>query len=145
MTGVGCILYALLWSGRLSTIPRCPSLLPSLLSPLPNLAPSIPSIYSDTLQTIACEQNLASCCCCDGRFQGDDDVFLSNTTLLCPIYVTGTKLCPEWSDADVLNYVLVTLKISGIVAFICTLYFFGAIIVAEILRQNLANYKSDYI
>jgi hypothetical protein len=41
--------------------------------------------------------------------------------------------------------VLVSIKISGIVSLVCTLYFFGAIAVGEVLRQNLKNYKSEYI
>ena len=53
--------------------------------------------------------------------------------------------CPEWNRLEIVNYVVVTLKISGIVALLSMIYFFGAVAVAEILRQHLKHYKSDYI
>jgi hypothetical protein len=56
-----------------------------------------------------------------------------------------TTRCPEWAPQEIVNYVVVTLKISGIISLLSMMYFFGAITVAEILRQHLKHYKSDYI
>eukprot|EP00602_Paraphysomonas_sp_CaronLab_P000778 CAMPEP_0185029802 /NCGR_PEP_ID=MMETSP1103-20130426/16350_1 /TAXON_ID=36769 /ORGANISM="Paraphysomonas bandaiensis, Strain Caron Lab Isolate" /LENGTH=325 /DNA_ID=CAMNT_0027564689 /DNA_START=366 /DNA_END=1343 /DNA_ORIENTATION=+ len=89
-------------------------------------------INRGTLQDIACFQELASCCCCDDFPVG------ANVT-------AGEYRCPEWSDTDIIGFVIITLKISGIISFLAMIYFFGAVTVAEILRQNLKHYKSDYI
>jgi hypothetical protein len=74
-------------------------------------------------------------------------MLLSLLLLLSTLTYQQSELarCPEWSNEDVSRYVLVTIKISGIVSLICTIYFFGAIAVGEVLRQNLKNYKSEYI
>jgi hypothetical protein len=77
---------------------------------------------------MACQMQLANCCCCDQKdIPGVGD------------------LCPEWTTADIFKQLGLTLNISGIVSFLCMFYIIGAIVVTEVMRQNLKNYKTDYI
>lgn len=107
-----------------------------------------------TLDDIACEQDLEGCCCCDM-------VSCIAVSVAIVVYIPGMvndnvvgwcvqaedleERCPEWSRREIVNYVVVTLKISGMISFLSMMYFFGAVAVAEILRQHLKHYKSDYI
>lgn len=53
--------------------------------------------------------------------------------------------CPEWQNDEVISFLTVSLKVAGVIAFLSTIYYLGAVVVSELLRRNLANYKSGYI
>lgn len=58
---------------------------------------------------------------------------------------SSSDRCPEWSKSDIISQLSVILKICGIVSFLCMLYIIGALVVSAVTRNNLKNYKSDYI
>lgn len=53
--------------------------------------------------------------------------------------------CPEWESAEVIAFVTISVKVAGVVSFLSMLFIIGGIIVSELYRQNLRNYKCDYI
>ena len=57
----------------------------------------------------------------------------------------GTNRCPTWSSSEIIQYLSVDLLMSGTTAILSTIYIFGAIFVAEVVRRNLRNYKCEYI
>jgi hypothetical protein len=77
-------------------------------------------------ENIACAFELTGCCCCDYDSAERDR-------------------CPEWSKTEIISQLSVIMKICGIVSFLCMLYIIGALIVSAVTRNNLKNYKSDYI
>ena len=93
----------------------------------------LPRTYQPTLSEaadIACDRNFIGCCCCQ-------DHSLRS--------VTTNERCPEWTVTEVVNLTVLDVKIAGVVAFLCLMYLFGALIVAGLLRENLKNYKSEFI
>ena len=76
---------------------------------------------------IACDKSLTGCCCCGSGFEDVEN------------------RCPEWEDYEIISILVLDLKISGITAFGCILYIIGAIIIAVLIRNALANYRSDYV
>lgn len=88
----------------------------------------LPQIFTPTVaQTndLACGKELSGCCCC-----GEPD---------------GANRCPEWSKSEVIQLLVLDLKISGIIAFASAVYLIGAFIVAFLVRRNLLNYKTEYV
>jgi len=88
----------------------------------------LPQIFTPTVaQTndLACGKELSGCCCCAST--------------------VDTERCPEWSKAEIIQLLVLDLKISGIIAFACAVYLIGAFIVAFLVRRNLLNYKTEYV
>ncbi len=82
-------------------------------------------------QEIACDRRLIGCCCCN------------NETLATTGYYQSR--CPQWSEQEVVSMTATDMKLAGLVAFLSFAYLLGALIVAGLLRQNLKNYKSEFV
>ncbi len=53
--------------------------------------------------------------------------------------------CPEWTTKEILDLLVLDLRISGIIAFVSAIYLLGALIVSFIVLRSLKYYKTDYI
>ena len=53
--------------------------------------------------------------------------------------------CPEWPQSEVINLLALDLKIAGFVAIVSVIYLLGALTVGLVVKNNLKDYKSDYI
>ena len=104
----------------------------------------IPSEHAS--DQIACDRNLVGCCCCDvpddglihsnyGPWGEDGDMVWRN-------YSFG---CPEWSTKEIVDMTAIDIKMAGLVAILSLIYLFSAIVVAWLLRENLKNYKTEYV
>jgi hypothetical protein len=71
---------------------------------------------------IACQKRLG-CCCCD---QENDR-------------------CPEWTQTEVTAILSLDLQVAGFVAVVSIIYLLGAFIIGFVVKNNLKDYKSDYI
>ena len=89
----------------------------------------IPS--SSEANLIACARDLVGCCCCH------------NQTLVSHGYYHST--CPEWREDEIVEMTATDIKMAGLVAFLSFAYLLGALIVAGLLRENLKNYKSEFV
>ena len=56
-----------------------------------------------------------------------------------------TDRCPEWTKFEIVTLMSVDLRLAGMVSTVSILYLMGALIVAFLVRNNLLNYKSDFI
>jgi hypothetical protein len=77
------------------------------------------------LDDIACINAFSGCCCCD--LGSDHD------------------RCPEWDADEIVTFMVIALKIFGMVAFISMIYYFGAVSVTDITRKSLKHYRSEFI
>jgi len=75
------------------------------------------------LDDIACINAFNGCCCCD----------------------QSTDQCPEWNADEIVTFMVINLKIFGMVAFISMIYYFGAVSVTDITRKSLKHYRSEFI
>lgn len=75
------------------------------------------------LDDIACINAFNGCCCCD----------------------QSTDQCPEWNADEIVTFMVINLKIFGMVAFISMIYYFGAVSVTDITRKSLKYYRSEFI
>ena len=95
---------------------------------------------------IACDRNLVGCCCCDvpddGLVHSNWGPWGENNAYIWRNYTYG---CPEWSTKEIVDMTAIDIKMAGLVAFLSLLYLIGALIVASLLRQNLKNYKTEYV
>lgn len=71
---------------------------------------------------IACQKDLG-CCCCD---QENDR-------------------CPEWTQKDVTALVSIDLQVAGFLAIVSIIYLFLAFNIGFVVKNNLKDYKTDYI
>jgi hypothetical protein len=53
--------------------------------------------------------------------------------------------CPEWPQSEVIDLLALDLKVAGFVAIVSVIYLLGALIVGFLVKNNLKDYKSDYI
>lgn len=53
--------------------------------------------------------------------------------------------CPEWPQNEVITLLSLDLKIAGFVAIVSVIYLLGALIVGLLVKNNLRDYKSDFI
>ena len=95
---------------------------------------------------IACDRNLVGCCCCDvpddGQVHSTSGPWGPNNEYIWRNYTYG---CPEWSTQEIVDMTAIDIKMAGLVAFLSLLYLIGALVVAGLLRENLKNYKTEYV
>lgn len=53
--------------------------------------------------------------------------------------------CPEWPQSEVIDLLALDLKVAGFVAIVSVIYLLGALTVGLLVKNNLKDYKSDYI
>ena len=53
--------------------------------------------------------------------------------------------CPEWPQSEVIDLLALDLKVAGFVAIVSVIYLLGALVVGFLVKNNLKDYKSDYI
>lgn len=79
--------------------------------------------HRSQLDDIACINRFNGCCCCD----------------------QVADRCPEWDADEIVTFMVIALKIFGMVAFISMIYYFGAVSVTDITRKSLKHYRSEFI
>ena len=55
------------------------------------------------------------------------------------------RRCPEWPQDEIIDLIALDLKVAGFVAIVSIIYLLGALIVGLLVKNNLKDYKSDYI
>lgn len=65
-------------------------------------------------------------------------------SILQPASIGGGK-CPEWPQTEVIDLLALDLKVAGFVAIVSVIYLLGALVVGFLVKNNLKDYKSDYI
>jgi len=63
----------------------------------------------------------------------------------CSDCVDGSPKCPEWSSEEVRSLVSSDFKLAGTAAACCITYFVGALIIAHLVRQNLKEYRCEFV
>jgi hypothetical protein len=86
---------------------------------------------AEVAQNIACDRGLIGCCCCNNQTLVTNGIYQSR--------------CPQWNEEEVVAMTATDMKLAGLVAFLSFAYLLGALIVAGLLRQNLKNYKSEFV
>ncbi len=79
---------------------------------------------------IACKKQLSGCCCCDEQLSSYDD---------------SARMCPEWSSEEIASLLSLELKIYSVISCVSVAYLIGAVTVGGFMRQNILNYKSDFV
>ena len=79
---------------------------------------------------IACKKQLSGCCCCDEGLLSYND---------------NGRMCPEWSSEEIASLLSLELKIYSVISCVSVAYLAGAFIVGGFMKQNILNYKSDFV